>query len=45
MVSWLPNSSDVPLAIQSSQSIGVLARASGGMWPCSLELLFGVEAA
>ena len=45
MISWLPNLPNNPLAIQSLQSSGVLARACGGMWPCSLELLSGVEAA
>ena len=45
MVLQLPSSSDVPLAIWSLQSTSVLARASGGMWPCSLELFSGVEAA
>ena len=43
-VLWLLNSSNVPLAIRSSQSTSVLARASVGTWPCSLELLSGVEA-
>ena len=45
VVLWLHNLSDVPLAIWSFQCTGVLARASGAMWPCSLKLLSGVEAA
>ena len=40
----LPNLSDVPLAIRSLQNFGVPVRAHGGMWPCSLEPLSGVEA-
>ena len=45
MVSWLPNLSDVNLAIRSLQSTSVPVRANSGMWPCFLELLSGVEAA
>ena len=45
MVLQLPNFSDVPLTIWSLQSSGVLARARGGTWPCSLELISGLEAA
>ena len=45
MLLQLPNLSKVPLAIRSLQSSGVPARARGGMWPYSLELLSGVEAA
>ena len=45
VVSQLPNSSDVPLAIWSLQRTGVRVRASGSTWPCSLQLLSGVEAA
>ena len=41
----LPNLSDVSLAIRSSQHTAILMKASGIMWPCSLELLSGVEAA
>ena len=41
---WLPNLSNVYLTIRSSQSSSVPARASDGTWPCSLELLSGVEA-
>ena len=45
MVLQLPNLSNIPLAIWSLQSSGVLVRARSGMWPCSLELLSCVEAA
>ena len=44
MVLLLPNLSDVPLAIWCSQSSGVPERARGCVWPCSLELLSGLEA-
>ena len=45
VISWLPNSSDVSLAIQSLQGFGVPARTHGGTWLCSLEPFSGVEAA